>query len=124
MHVHAKFQIITYSDEKGMLQREEKLIIAGFESSSWYLDSEQDVIAALEDAHRQMTISVETVKTAHMKGHQDKDKAFEQFTTPEKLNVFTPNLATYRYELDIQLLTKVEPVPLLPLPTVFSVVRT
>jgi hypothetical protein len=77
VEVHAKFQILTYSDGKEMLQREEKLIKEGYKSSSWYLASDQDVIAALEDSHRQMPIYI---KTEHVKGHQDKDKAFEQLT--------------------------------------------
>jgi hypothetical protein len=76
------------------------------------LDSGQDVIAALEDAHRQKTICI---KMEHVKGHQDKDKAFELLSISDKLfNVFADNLATYA--LDIQLLTKTEPAPLLPLP--------
>jgi hypothetical protein len=75
------------------------------------LDSDQDVIVSLEDAHRQMTISI---RTEHVKGHQDKDKAFEQLTIPEKFNLFADNLATYA--LDLQLLTKAEPVPLVPPP--------
>jgi hypothetical protein len=57
-----------------MLQREEKLILTGFKSSSWYLDSDRDVIAALEDTHKQMPISI---KIEHVKGHQDNDKAFD-----------------------------------------------
>jgi hypothetical protein len=111
VEIHAKIQILTYSDAKGMLQREEKLINAGYKSSSWYLASDQDVIAALEDSHRQMPIYI---KTEHVKGHQDKDKAFEQLTIPEKFNVFADNLATYA--LDLAITTKAEPDPLLPLP--------
>jgi hypothetical protein len=111
VEVHAKFQILTYSDAKGMLQREEKLINAGYKSSSWYLASDQDVTAALEDSHRQMPIYI---KTEHVKGHQDKDKAFEQLTLPEKFNVFADNIATYAPDLAIT--SKAEPDPWLPLP--------
>jgi hypothetical protein len=49
-----------------------------------------------------------------VKGHQDKDKAFEQLTIPEKFNVFADKLATYA--LDLAIITKAEPDPLLPLP--------
>jgi hypothetical protein len=109
--VHAKFQILTYSNAKGLLQWEEILISAGYKSSSCYLASDQDVIAALEDAYRRMTI---IINTAHVKGHQDKDKAFEQLTSQEKFNVFADNHATYA--LDLEMITKTEPAPLLPLP--------
>ena len=110
VEVHAKFQILTYSDAKGMLQREEKLILAGFKSSSWYLDSDQDVIAALEEAHRQLPISI---KTEHVKGHQDNAKAYNHLTVQERFNVFADHLATYA--LDMQIITKAQPAVLLPL---------
>jgi hypothetical protein len=112
VQVHAKFQILTYSNAKGMLQREDKLILAGLKSSSWYLDSDQDVIAALEDAHKQMPISI---KTEHVKGHQDKDKAPDKLTIAERFNVRADNLGTYALDMQmIQLM--IDPAPLLPLP--------
>jgi hypothetical protein len=96
VQLHAEFQILTYSDAKGMLQREDKLILAGFKSSSWYLDSDQDVIAALEDAHKQMPISI---KTENVRGHQDKDKAPDKLTIPERFNVRADELTTYTLDM-------------------------
>jgi hypothetical protein len=55
-----------------------------------------------------------SIKTEHVKGHQDNDKAFDKLTIPEKFNVFADNLATYAS--DMQILMKSEPAPLLPLP--------
>jgi hypothetical protein len=74
---------IATSDAKGMPHQEEKSTSAGCTpSSSRYLDYDQDVIVALEAAHRQMTIAI---KTAHVRGYQeDKEKGFDQLTIPEK----------------------------------------
>jgi hypothetical protein len=45
-----------------------------------------------------------------VKGHRDKDEAFEQLTIPEKFNVFVDHLVTYA--LDLATITKAEPDPL------------
>jgi hypothetical protein len=53
-----------------------------------------------------------------VKGHQDKDEAFEQLTIPEKLNAFADHLATYA--LDLGTITKAEPDQGRTRPTVLS----
>jgi hypothetical protein len=66
----------------------------------------------LEDAHKQqMPIPI---KTEHVKGHQDKEKAFGKITIPERFNVCADHLVTYA--LDMQMTKQRESAPLLPLP--------
>ena len=85
-----KCRFRTYSDNSGMLVREEKRVQQEWDEASYWKDGDSDVIDLLAKTREELP----RISTQHIKGHQDDHEEYDELPRPAQLNVLADELAT------------------------------